>query len=404
MGKDSPTISRRNFLKFAGKTATVSAAFLSGCAQTSMQPAGKSPGGLAHAIDIHHHYIPPELIDEVKRNGQALGVEYFPPKDAKDNPFQIRFPKGNRLNPDPRMTEVNNRLAVMTKGNIGIATVEVHTACVGYELDDSRGEAWSKLYNEAIMNLVKRYPDRFAGIATVPLQDPPRAARVLEQAIGDLKMSGVTLASNVVGKYYDSKDFDPFWAKAQELDVLMIMHPEWVAGGDKMGGYGLRTVCGNPADTTLSVGYMIYSGVFDRFPNLKLALLHGGGFFPYHLGRFDNGFRSGGGAARMPAQQPEQIFEESLLRQSCLSRRDGGIFEAHSRRRSHHGRHRLSLRPGRLDGGRKNPADDLHGCGKRGHAARKCAKIAEDLCRPISIEFRRFIRSTELLSSSLYCC
>ena len=63
------------------------------------------------------------------------------------------------------------------------------------------------------MNLVKRYPDRFAGIATVPLQDPPRAARVLEQAIGDLKMSGVTLASNVVGKYYDSKDFDPFWAK-----------------------------------------------------------------------------------------------------------------------------------------------------------------------------------------------
>ena len=142
------------FSKVAGKTAAVSAAFLSGCAQTSMQPAGRSAGGLAHAIDIHHHYIPPELIDEVKRNGQALGVEYFPPKDAKDNPFQIRFPKGNRLNPDPRMTEVNNRLAVMTKGNIGIATVEVHTACVGYELDGSRGEAWSKLYNEAIMNLV----------------------------------------------------------------------------------------------------------------------------------------------------------------------------------------------------------------------------------------------------------
>ena len=312
MDKESLTISRRGFLKFAGKTAAASAAFLSGCAQTSMQPAGRSAGGFAHAIDIHHHYIPPELIDEVKRNGQALGVEYFPPKDAKDNPFQIRFPKGNRLNPDPRMTEVNNRLAVMTKGNIGIATVEVHTACVGYELDGSRGEAWSKLYNEAIMNLVKRYPDRFAGIATVPLQDPPRAARVLEQAIGDLKMSGVTLASNVVGKYYDSKDFDPFWAKAQELDVLMIMHPEWVAGGDKMGGYGLRTVCGNPADTTLSVGYMIYSGVFDRFPNLKLALLHGGGFFPYHLGRFDNGFRSGGGAARMPAQQPPSKYLKNL--------------------------------------------------------------------------------------------
>ena len=70
------------------------------------------------------------------------------------------------------------------------------------------------------MNLVKRHPDRFVGIATVPLQDPPRAAKVLEYAIHDLKMSGVTIASNVVGKYFDSKDFDPFWAKAQELDVF----------------------------------------------------------------------------------------------------------------------------------------------------------------------------------------
>lgn len=307
MANQDCTLTRRDFLRIAGKSAIVSSGLLAGCA-TAATTAGKT----ASAIDIHHHYIPLELIDEVKRSGKTLGVEYFPPKDPKDNPFQIRFPNGNRLNPDPRMTEVNNRLEVMTKGSIGIATVEVHTACVGYELDGSRGETWSKLYNEAIMNLVKKHPDRFVGIATVPLQDPPRAAKVLEYAVRDLKMSGVTLASNVVGKYFDSKDFDPFWAKAQELDVLMIMHPEWVAGGDKMGGYGLRTVCGNPADTTLSVGYMIYSGVFDRFPNLKLALLHGGGFFPYHLGRFDNGFSSGTGASRMPVKQPPSKYLKNL--------------------------------------------------------------------------------------------
>lgn len=304
---------RRDFLQFAGKTAAVSAGvLLTGCAQTSTLSSARAGGGIPSAIDIHHHYIPLELIEEVKRNGKALGVEYFPPKDAKDNPFQIRFPNGNRLNPDPRMTEVNNRLDVMTKGNIGIATVEVHTACVGYELDGGRGESWSKLYNEAIMSLVKKHPDRFVGIATVPLQDPPRAARVLEHAIRDLKMSGVTIASNVVGKYFDSKDFDPFWKKAEELDVMMIMHPEWVLGSDKIGAYGLRTVCGNPADTTLSVGYMIYSGVFDRFPNLKLALLHGGGFFPYHLGRFDSGFLSGSASGRMPAKQPPSKYLKNL--------------------------------------------------------------------------------------------
>lgn len=314
MGSDSLTISRRGFLKFAGKTAAVSAAFLSGCAQTSLQSAGRSAGGPARAIDIHHHYFAPELVNEIKQHGNALGIEYYTPKDSRESPLSIQFPKGNRLNLDPRLAEIEKRLEIMNQGSIAIATVEVQTSAVGYELDGSRGESWSKLYNEAIQSLVKRHPNRFAGIATVPLQDPSRAAKVLEYAIVNLKMSGVTIASNVVGKYYDSKDFDPFWKKAEELDVMMIMHPEWVAGSDKMGGYGLRTVCGNPADTTLSVGYMIYSGVFDRFPKLKLALLHGGGFFPYHLGRFDRGLNSGSGAgpSRIAASQPPSKYLKNL--------------------------------------------------------------------------------------------
>jgi aminocarboxymuconate-semialdehyde decarboxylase len=314
MGKDSATVSRRDFLKFTGKTAAVSAAFLSGCAQTSLQSAGRSAGGPARAIDIHHHYFAPELVNEIKQHGNALGIEYYTPKDIRESPLSIQFPKGNRLNLDPRLAEIEKRLEIMNQGSIAIATVEVQTSAVGYELDGSRGESWSKLYNEAIQSLVKRHPNRFAGIATVPLQDPSRAAKVLEYAIVNLKMSGVTIASNVVGKYYDSKDFDPFWKKAEELDVMMIMHPEWVAGSDKMGGYGLRTVCGNPADTTLSVGYMIYSGVFDRFPKLKLALLHGGGFFPYHLGRFDRGLNSGSGAgpSRIAASQPPSKYLKNL--------------------------------------------------------------------------------------------
>jgi aminocarboxymuconate-semialdehyde decarboxylase len=162
------------------------------------------------------------------------------------------------------------------------------------------------------MNLVKRYPDRFIGVATVPLQDPPRAARTLEHAIRDLKMSGVTIASNVVGKYFDNEDFDPFWAKAQELDVLIIMHPEWVAGADKMNPYSLRSICGNPADTTLSVTYMMYTGIFDRFPNLKLALLHGGGYIPYHLGRLDQGMSGGSGSSRIPAKLPPSKYLKNL--------------------------------------------------------------------------------------------
>ena len=198
MAYETSSYGRRDFLRLAAKSAIVSSGLLSGCATIS--PGGGS--STSRAIDIHHHYFPPELIDEIKKHGKALGgIEYFPPKQAKDNPYRIQFPKGRQFAPDPRMAEVPNRLNAMTKGNVGIAMVEVHTASVGYELDGPQGETWSNIYNETIMNLVKRHPDRFAGIATVPLQDPPRAAKVLEHAIVNLKMSGVTIASNVVGKF-----------------------------------------------------------------------------------------------------------------------------------------------------------------------------------------------------------
>lgn len=317
MQRESSNTTRRDFLKLAGKTAVVSSGLLAGCAATSAPDRGAN---VTRAIDIHHHYFAPELIDEIKQHGKALGLEYFPPKTSKDNPLQIQFPKGHRVSLNPQLAEVEKRMEAMTLGNIALATVEVQTSAVGYELDGRHGELWSKLYNEAIQNLVKRHPSRFTGIATVPLQDPLRAARVLEHAIGELKMSGVTIASNVVGKYYASKEFDPFWAKAQELDVLMIMHPEWVAGSDKMDGYGLRNICGNPADTTLSVGYMIYSGVFDRFPNLKLALLHGGGFFPYHLGRFDNGYHTASRTRPFPSSQPPSKYLKNLYFDNLLYR------------------------------------------------------------------------------------
>jgi len=132
----------------------------------------------------------------------------------------------------------------------------------------------------------------------VPIQEPERAGRVLERAVTELDFRGAYIATNVNHSYYDSTDFDPFWAKAQELDVLVVMHPDNPAGTELMGSFGLRLVCGNPADTTLSLGILIYSGVFDRFPNLKLCTFHGGGFFPYHVSRFDREFLTGRQAAR----------------------------------------------------------------------------------------------------------
>lgn len=247
------------------------------------------------AIDIHHHYVPQDVIAEAKQHGKALGIEV---SEDKDGTIRFSFNGGPKYPLVHGLTDVEPRLAMMAKGKIALAALEPSTQLLGYDLKGDQAESWCRIYNECVKEFVKKSPDRFTAMAAVPIQEPIRAARVLEQAVTRLGFRGAYIATNINHRYYDSTDFDPFWAKAQELDVLVFMHPDNPAGTELMGSFGLRLVCGNPADTTLSLGLLIYSGVFDRFPGLKLCTCHGGGFFPYHVSRFDREFLTGQQAAR----------------------------------------------------------------------------------------------------------
>jgi aminocarboxymuconate-semialdehyde decarboxylase len=270
------------------------------------------------AIDIHHHYVPSGLLEETKKRGKQLGVELI----EKDGQKSLSFAGGPPFVFQADLSAVDERLKMMQDSRLAVAALEAHTATLGYRLTGEQGENWCRVYNEGINDLIKRYPDRFVGMASVPLQDPTRAAKVLEDAIRDLKFRGGYIGTNVNGNYYNSTDFDPFWAKAQELDALIVMHPEDVAGSDKMGPYGLRLICGNPADSALSMGFMLYSGVFDRFPNLKLCVLHGGGFFPYNLGRLDQGWAVRSGLRAAQAKKPPSGYLKNIYYDDMIYRVD----------------------------------------------------------------------------------
>lgn len=247
------------------------------------------------AIDIHHHYVPAQLMEEAKAHGKSLGIEV---SEDRDGNARVSFNGGPSYPLLNGLTEVEPRLAMMAKGKIALAALEPSTQLLGYDLKGEEAESWCRVYNDCVKEFLKKYPERFTAMAAVPIQDPRRAAKVLEHAITQLEFRGAYIATNVNHRYYDSEEFDPFWGTAQELDVLVFMHPDNPAGTELMGSFGLRLVCGNPADTTLSLGLLIYSGVFDRFPNLKLCTCHGGGFFPYHMGRFDREFATGKQAIR----------------------------------------------------------------------------------------------------------
>jgi aminocarboxymuconate-semialdehyde decarboxylase len=260
------------------------------------------------AIDIHHHYVPMQLIEETRRQGKSLGVAVTEVRGS----YALSFAGSKPHRLQPPIFDIEGRLKVMDQGKIQTATLEANTNSLGYRLNGEQGEAWSKLYNECMGDLIKTQPDRFVGMATVPLQDPARAGKVLEHAINQLHFRGAFIGTNVNGQYYNSQDFDPFWAKVQELDVIVVIHPEHIAGAERMTEYGLNAVCGNPADSTLCLGYMLYSGVFDRFPNLKVCALHGGGFLPYHLGRFDKEFETGKGVRPAQATKPPSAYMKNL--------------------------------------------------------------------------------------------
>jgi aminocarboxymuconate-semialdehyde decarboxylase len=247
------------------------------------------------AIDIHHHYVPGEVVGEAKRHGRTLGIEV---SEDKDGTVRFSFNGGSKYPLLQGLTDVEPRLAMMEKGRIALAALDPSTQLLGYDLQGEQAESWCRIYNDCVKEFLKKFPERFTAMAAVPIQEPARAARVLEHAVTRLGFRGAYIATNVNHRYYDSEDFDPFWAKAEELDVLVFMHPDNPAGTELMGSFGLRLVCGNPADTTLSIGLLIYSGVFDRFPNLKLCTCHGGGFFPYHVSRFDREFVTGQQATR----------------------------------------------------------------------------------------------------------
>ncbi len=279
----------------------------------------QTKAGMVRAIDIHHHYFPPGLVNEVTKHGKALGVEATIQEGGS---VRVSFSEKKILNVEPGLLELDQRLAIMDDGGVALAAAEANTGALGYPLDGEKGESWCRLYNQGLKELVEQKKDRFTAMAAVPMQDPPRAAKVLESAIRDLKLSGAMISTNCNGQYYHGKEFEPFWAKAQELDTLVVMHPDNVAGTERMGSMQLRLVCGNPADTTLSLGYLIYGGVFDRFPNLKICVLHGGGFFPYHLGRFDHGFEVQSKAGKASASSTPNVYLKNLFFDTLVYRVD----------------------------------------------------------------------------------
>jgi aminocarboxymuconate-semialdehyde decarboxylase len=152
----------------------------------------------------------------------------------------------------------------------------------------------------------------------VPLQSPGDAVAELRHAVTALGMLGVEIATTVDSRELDDPDLEPFWSVAEELACLVLIHPCVALAGRGVDRYFLGNLVGNPAESTIALGHLVFGGVLERHPRLRLAIVHGGGFAPYQIGRWDHAFHQGvrGAAAnlsRPPSSWVAQIYHDTVL-------------------------------------------------------------------------------------------
>jgi aminocarboxymuconate-semialdehyde decarboxylase len=148
----------------------------------------------------------------------------------------------------------------------------------------------AQMVNDGIAEFVSKHPDRFIPTGTVPMQDGNEAAKELERCMTKLKFKGVEILTNVAGRELSDPAFAPFWKKAEELGALVIIHPNGFTEGKRLSRFYFNNILGNPLETTLALHYLIFDGVLERHPNLKLFAMHGGGYLGAYSGRIDHGW------------------------------------------------------------------------------------------------------------------
>ncbi len=186
--------------------------------------------------------------------------------------------------------DIARRFADMDATGVDVHVLSATPQTYLYGLGEELSATVAAIQNDQIARHITDYPTRFLGIGTLPIASPQRAADELKRIVTKLGLSGAMFASNVTGKNLDDPSFEPLWATAEELGAFMFVHPNNVAGADRLKSYYLGNLIGNPLDTTIAAASLYFGGVLDRHPKMNVMLAHGGGFTPYQAARWEHGW------------------------------------------------------------------------------------------------------------------
>ena len=238
-------------------------------------------------IDIHTHILPKEWPDLKKKYGYGGWIHLDHHKTGcarmmKDSQF-FREVGSNLWDPEIRCNEYD------TFG-IDVQVLSTVPVMFSYWAKPEHALDLSKLLNDHIASIIDDKPGRFIGLGTLPMQDPSLAVSELERCVKELGLSGVQIGTNINGLNLNDDSLFEVFESAESLNTAIFIHPWYMMGEKEINQYWLPWLVGMPAETSRAICSMIFGGVFERLPNLRVAFAHGGGAFPATIGRIDHGF------------------------------------------------------------------------------------------------------------------
>src|SRR5919108_1995873 len=300
-GTDMPiseTMNTGSRLAFVGCEISADASAEAGGGAGQVQAQGRREvvvsGKRVKTIDVHAHCIVPEAAQLINHPLEAPGLLW---------------------------SNVGDRLAQMDRTGVDVEALSINP--YWYRAERDAVAELIRVQNETLVEFCASQPERFVAFATAALQYPDLAAEQVEQAVKRLGFRGIGVAGSVAGEELANPKFHPFWAKCEELGVLVFLHPlgtRELEPSGRLAGSGLLTnTIGNPLETTIALSHLIFEGTLDRFPGLKICAAHGGGYLPSYMNRSDYGCQvfpqqcRPGVPSHRPTEYLKQLYFDALV-------------------------------------------------------------------------------------------
>jgi aminocarboxymuconate-semialdehyde decarboxylase len=276
----------------------------------------KSKKGKSLAIDLHCHVLTPQT-DKL--------VEGLPGKRAEgeanratQGPASAQYnAKVQGPNIAQQLSDIDRRLADMDKMGVDLQVISPAPGQFYYWADMEVAREHVQMTNENLASYCARHPDRFAALGNIALQHPEIALEQLDYAIHTLGFRGFEICTSPLGKDLDDPLFAPFWAKVEEEGALVFLHPQSCPPlTERLNKSYLSNIIGNPLDTTIALSHLIFGGVLDRHPGLKILGAHGGGFLASYCTRSDHCYHARTDAhsmAKAPTEYFKQLFFDTIV-------------------------------------------------------------------------------------------